>query len=132
MDEMVHAFLVGPNYGEIVHDESGVEAVYLGRAGQHLHSFEVLVPNTSAPRVTNTVWWFLHDKLAADDGLLRLDSDLTYPPSKARPNPRDNGTDLIGRAFLEPDRGVCMVTGAGPVVHNTMASQCPPQAQPQF
>jgi hypothetical protein len=91
--------------------DHGVEAVYLGPAEQHLRSFDVWMPNTSAPRVTNTVWWFLHDKLTANDGLLLPDNDLAYPPSKARPYPRDNGTNLIGRAFLELDMGVCIVTG---------------------
>jgi hypothetical protein len=36
--------------------DHGVEAVYLGPAIEHLRSFEVWVPNTSAPRITNTVW----------------------------------------------------------------------------
>jgi hypothetical protein len=36
--------------------DHGVEAVYLGPAENHLRAFEVWwVPNTSAPRVTNTV-----------------------------------------------------------------------------
>jgi hypothetical protein len=103
--------------------DHGVEAVYLGPAENHLRSFDVWVPNTSSPRVIHTVWWFLHDNITANEGLLLPDRDLAYPPSKARPFPRDNGTDLIGRAFLEPELGVCIITGAGPVVHNKMASR---------
>jgi hypothetical protein len=81
--------------------DHGVEAVYLGPAENHLRAFEVWVPNTSAPRVTNTVWRFLHDDIAADTPLLNPESHLAYPPSKARPEPRDNGSDLIGRTFFE-------------------------------
>jgi hypothetical protein len=33
-----------------------VEVVYLGPAENHRRAFEVWVPNTSTPRVTNTVW----------------------------------------------------------------------------
>jgi hypothetical protein len=36
--------------------DHGVEAVYLGPAMDHLRSFEVWVPQTSAARITNTVW----------------------------------------------------------------------------
>jgi hypothetical protein len=103
--------------------DHGVEAVYLGPAENHLRAFEVWVPNTSAPRVTNTVWWFLHDGVKADMPLIDQDAHLAYPPSKARPQPRDNGSDLIGRAFLEPELGVCLITGLGPVVHNQMSTR---------
>jgi hypothetical protein len=103
--------------------DHGVEAVYLGPAEDHLRAFEVWVPNTSAPRITNTVWWFLHDNVAADAPLLDPEARLAYPPSKDRPTPRDNGSDLIGRAFFEPELGVCIITGLGPVVHNQMSSR---------
>jgi hypothetical protein len=91
----------------------GVEAVYLGPAMDHLRSFEVWVPHTSAARVTNTVWWFLADQ--PDAILLKPDDSLAYPPSKTRPNPRNNGTDLVGRNFVEPELGVCVIIGPGPV-----------------
>ncbi len=39
--------------------DHGVEAVYLGPETDHLRSFRVWVPHTSAERTTNTVWWFL-------------------------------------------------------------------------
>jgi hypothetical protein len=103
--------------------DHGVEAVYLGPAENHLRAFEVWVPNTSAPRVTNTVWWFLHDNMNADLPLLGAESHLAYPPSKTRPDPRDNGSDLVGRAFLEPELGVCLITGLGPVTHNQMPTR---------
>ncbi len=77
--------------------DHGVQAVYLGPVEHHLRAFEVWVPNTSAPRITNTVWWFLHDGILPDASLLDSDTRLAYPPSKALPDPRDNGSDLIGR-----------------------------------
>ena len=101
--------------------DHGMQAVYLGPADKHLRAFEVWVTNTSAPRITNTVWWFLHDHLAADEPLLQPAVSLAYPPTKSRPDPRDNGSDLVGRAFLEPELGVCIITGLGPVVHNQMS-----------
>ena len=103
--------------------DHGVEAVYLGPAENHLRAFEVWVPNTSAPRITNTVWWFLHHKVEPNTPLIEPSLTLAYPPSKVRPNPRDDGTDLIGRAFFEPELGVCIISGAGPVVHNQMATR---------
>ncbi len=87
-----------------------MEAVYLGPAMKHLRAFEVWVPHTSVPRITNTVWRFLHD-YTPDDPLLVREATLAYPPTKARPHPRDDGSDLIGRAFFEPELGVCMITG---------------------
>jgi hypothetical protein len=103
--------------------DHGVQAVYLGPADNHLRAFEVWVPNTSAPRISNTVWCFLNDHLSIDKPLLNPASSLAYPPSKSRPNPRDNGSDLVGRAFLEPELGVCIITGLGPVVQNQMATR---------
>jgi hypothetical protein len=94
--------------------DHGVPAVYLGPAMDHLRSFEVWVPNTSAPRVTNTVWWFLAD-LTPDITLMDHDAALAYPPNKDRPFPQNDGTDLIGRTFMEPELGVCLIIGAGPV-----------------
>jgi hypothetical protein len=82
----------------------------------HLRAFEVWVPNTSAARITNTVWWFLKD-LLTDPTKLPDQSNTAYPTSRTRPNPRDDdGTDLIGRVFVEPELGVCVVTAAGPIV----------------
>ena len=66
--------------------DHGVEAVYLGPAMEHLRSFDVWVPNTSAPRITNTVWWFLHD-LTPDDALLSADTNLMYPRQRHAHSP---------------------------------------------
>jgi hypothetical protein len=101
--------------------DHGVEAVYLGPAMDHLRSFEVWVPHTSAARITNTVWWFLADK--PDCPLLRSDDSLAYPPSRARPNPRDDGSDLVGRNFVEPELGVCVIIGPGPVTTKHLSTR---------
>jgi hypothetical protein len=103
--------------------DHGVEAVYLGPATDHFRAFHVWVPNASAPRITNTVWWFLNDDLVPDTTLLTPDVDLAYPPTKARPQPRDNGADLIGRAFFEPELGICLITGLGPVAEKRMSTR---------
>jgi hypothetical protein len=65
--------------------DHGVEAVYLGPAIDHHRAFEV--PNTSASRITNTVWWFLHD-VHPDHSLLYAPCGLAYPPTKT---PRTTG-----------------------------------------
>jgi hypothetical protein len=102
--------------------DHGVPAVYLGPAPDHLRSFEVWVPNTSAARITNTVWWFLHDG-EPDSSLLSMDMAHACPPSRDRPDPQPNGADLVGRAFFEPEIGVCLITGLGPVVRHKMATR---------
>jgi hypothetical protein len=101
--------------------DHGVEAIYLGPAMDHLRSFEVWVPGTSAARITNTVWWFLDEK--PDSILLRPDMSLAYPPSRTRPNPRDDGTDMVGRHFVEPELGVCVIMGPGPVTAMTLPTR---------
>jgi hypothetical protein len=94
--------------------DHGVPAVFLGPAPSHYRAFEVWVPSTSAPRITNTVWWFMHDT-KTDTALLDIDTTHAYPPSKHRPDPQSNGEDLIGRVFVEPGIGVCQIIGLGPV-----------------
>jgi hypothetical protein len=88
----------------------------------HLRSFHVWVTHTSASRITNTVWWFLPD-VAADSTLVQASGTLTYPPTKARPDPRDNGIDLVGRHFIEPELGVCVIIGPGPVIIKKLATR---------
>ncbi len=72
--------------------------------------------------MTNTVWWFLND-LTPHDTLLAPDLDLAYPPTKTRPNPRDDGTDLVGRNFFEPELGVCMIIGQGPITQKQLSTR---------
>ncbi len=47
---------------------------------------------------------------------MQASSTLAYPPTKVRPDPRDNGTDLVGRHFIDPELGVCVIVGPGPVI----------------
>jgi hypothetical protein len=102
--------------------DQGVPGVYLGPALDHLRSLEVWVPNTSAPRITNTVWWFLADH-TPDPTLTDPDPTLTYPPTKTRPHPLADGTGLIGRTFFEPELGVCLIVGTGRVTQHRMVSR---------
>jgi hypothetical protein len=110
--------------------DHGVPAVYLGAAPDHLRAFEVWVPNTSALRITNTVWWFLHD-VSPDVSLLESNTSHAYLPTKDRPDPQLNGADLIGRVFMEPDIGVCLITALGPVVRHQLATRAQLQRQKQ-
>jgi hypothetical protein len=38
-------------------------------------------------------------------------------------HPQTNGADLVGRAFFEPEIGVCLITGLGPVVRHKLATR---------
>jgi hypothetical protein len=71
--------------------DHGVAAVYLGPAPHHLRAFEVWVPNTSAPRITNTVWWFLKDTEPDESLLLPQHSNTAYSPTRTRLHPKNNG-----------------------------------------
>jgi hypothetical protein len=97
--------------------DHGVPAVCLGPAPDHLRTFEVWAPNTSASRITNTVWWFLH-VVSPDVSLLESNTSHAYPPTRDRPDPQLNEADLIGRVLMEPDIGVCLITGLGPVIRH--------------
>jgi hypothetical protein len=35
----------------------------------------------------------------------------------------DDGSDLIGRAFLEPELRICFLTGQGPVTYKQMSTR---------
>jgi hypothetical protein len=90
----------------------------------------VWVPNTSASRITNTVWWFLHD-VSPDVSLLESNMSHAYPPTRDHPDPQLNGADLIGRVFMEPDIGVCLITALGRVVRHQLATRAQLQRQKQ-
>jgi hypothetical protein len=55
--------------------------------------------------------------------LLQLDLTIAYPPTRDRPNPSDDGSDLLGRHFLEPELGVCYITGLGPILHKVISTR---------
>ncbi len=46
---------------------------------------------------------------------LQLDLDVAYPPTHHRPDPQKDGSDLLGRHFVEPELGVCCITAVGPI-----------------
>jgi hypothetical protein len=74
-------------------------------------------------RVSATVWWFF-PTFDTDKNLLTLqDNDVSFPPKRHRPHPRSNGSDLLGRFFVEPDLGVCCITKLGPVLQQRMTSR---------
>jgi hypothetical protein len=71
--------------------DHGVAGIYLGPAMTHFRGFHIWVPQTSAMRVSGTVWWFLKP-LAPDDDLLASESDrVMYPASKERSHPVPDG-----------------------------------------
>ena len=56
-----------------------------------------------------------------DINLLRLEQlDVAFPPTRERPEPTANGSDLLGRHFVEPELGVCCVTRIGPVLEKQL------------
>ena len=96
--------------------DHGVHGIYLGPAMRHFRGFKIWVPQTSAARVSGTVWWFFKP-FTADDAFLSPTQDhIQYPDTKARVSPQSNGADLLGRCFLEPNVGICCITQLGPVV----------------
>jgi hypothetical protein len=88
----------------------------------HFRAFSVWIPTNSPSRVTNTVWWFTKPMKPSQD-LLQLDPNIAYPPTRDRPNPSDDGSDLLGRHFLEPELGVCYITGLGPILHKVISTR---------
>jgi hypothetical protein len=101
--------------------DHGIDAIYIGPALDHFRAFNVWSSTNSASRVTNIVWWFMKPKKPSQD-LLQLDLDIAYPPTRDRPNPSDNGSDILGRHFLEPELGVCCITGLEPILHKVIST----------
>jgi hypothetical protein len=95
--------------------DHGVHGIYLGPAMRHFRGFNIWVPQTSATRVSGTVWWFFKPFVASDDLLSPEQDQIQYPDNKARVSPQPNGADLLGRCFLEPAAGICCITQLGPV-----------------
>ncbi len=55
--------------------------------------------------------------------LLQLDPEIAYPPTRDRPNPENDGSDLLGRHFVETELGVCCITELGPATHKTISTR---------
>jgi hypothetical protein len=56
-------------------------------------------------------------------GFTAIGLKLAYPPTRDRTNPSDDGSDLLERHFLEPELGVCYITGLGPVLHKVTSTR---------
>jgi len=103
--------------------DHGTDGIYVGPAMDHFRAFRIWVQQNSAMRVSATVWWFI-PKFVPDDHLLTLqDTTVSYPPTRDRSHPRPDGSDLLGRFFVEPDLGVCCITRLGPITHKQLASR---------
>jgi hypothetical protein len=64
--------------------DHGVHGIYLGPAINHFRGFHIWVPQTSAARVSGTIWWFLKPFLPDDDLLSPEHDDVLYPMTKER------------------------------------------------
>jgi hypothetical protein len=96
--------------------DHGIHGIYLGPAMRHFRGFNIWVPQTCAMRVSGTVWWFLKPFVPDDDLLSPDNSKVLYPPSRERVFPSPDGSDLLGRCFMDPSVGVCCITQLGPVL----------------
>ncbi len=98
--------------------DHGIEGFYLGPAMRHFRGFEIWVPQNASKRVSGTVWWFLKP-FEPDTALLAPENNaILYPPIRQRLNPAEDGSDLLGRCFLEPNLGVCCITRLGPELND--------------
>ncbi len=103
--------------------DHGTLGIYVGPAMDHFRAFRIWVPQNSAMRVSATVWRFFQT-LETDENLLTLqDNAVSFPPTRHRPYPHPNNSDLLGRFFVKPDLGVCCITKLGPVLQKRMPSR---------
>ncbi len=96
--------------------DHGIQGIYLGPAMRHFRGFNIWVHQNSAQRVSGTVWWFVKPFVPDGDLLSPDNNHILYSPSRDRQHPTDNGEDLLGRCFFEPNLGVCCITHLGPVL----------------
>ena len=98
--------------------DHGVPGIYLGPAMRHFRGFKIWVPQTSAMRISGTVWWFLAP-CEPDEDLLHPDNDhILYPTHNQRSSPQEDGADLLGRCFQDPNAGICCITRLGPIMEH--------------
>jgi hypothetical protein len=83
---------------------------YLSPALSHYRSHVVFIPSTLATRITNQLDFFPDPLFTFEDPTI---SASPPDPTSTRPSPTLDGSDLIGRSFVDRDLGVCHVTGAG-------------------
>ena len=89
----------------------GTRGFYLSPSPDHYRCFNVFFPSTGLSRVCETLSHF-------PDPLFPFEDPTLLPsvpdPTASRPSPTFDGADLVGRRFLDPDLGPCLVTGPGP------------------
>jgi hypothetical protein len=90
--------------------DHGTPGIYMGPALQHFRVFQIRIPETSALRISVTVWWFLAPFNTADNLVALENTEVSYPPIRDQPKPQANGADLLGRFFFEPELGVCCIS----------------------
>ena len=88
----------------------GLRGYYLGPALSHYRCHHVHILKTGSPRISDTLSHY-------PNPLFHFESPHPPPPLPPpcahRPNPTPDGSDLIGRYFVDPDLGVCKVTAVG-------------------
>jgi hypothetical protein len=88
----------------------GTRGFYLCPALSHYRSHVVFIPSTLATRITNQLDFFPDPLFTFEDPTV---STPPPDPTSSRPAPTLDGSDLIGQSFVDPDLGLCRVTGVG-------------------
>ena len=88
----------------------GTRGFYLAPALTHYRSHLIFIPSTLDTRISNQIDLFPDPLFVFEDPTI-----LVPPPdpTSSRPCPTYDGTDLVGQSFLDPDLGLCTVTGPG-------------------
>ncbi len=74
-------------------------------------------------RISGKVWWFRKPVQNDDSAVYDTDNEIAYPPTKHRPCPAKDGSDLRGRLFPEPELGPYLITKLGPIMERKMLSR---------
>jgi hypothetical protein len=88
----------------------GTRGFYLSPALSHYRSHVVFIPSTLATRITNQLDFFPDPLFTFEDPTI---SAPPPDPTTSRPSPTLDGSDLIGQVFVDPELGLCRVTGHG-------------------
>ena len=84
---------------------------YIGPAVTHYRCHHMYICTTSSMRVSDTISLFPSPLFHFEDPATPPEP---LPPSPSRPHPTADGSDLIGRWFLDPDEGLCQVISTAP------------------
>ena len=88
----------------------GTRGFYLSPALTHYRSHLVFIPSTLDTRITNQLDFFPDPLFTFEDPTL---SSPPPDPTSSRPSPTLDGSDLIGQMFVDPELGLCRITGHG-------------------